>query len=441
MAPGDAYILNDPWSGGTHLPDITMVRPVFHDGRVVALAATILHHQDVGGISPGSVPPDATDVWQEGLRIPPLRWRVRGEPDPAVARLLQANSRTPDYLMGDLDSQWSSVSRGERELAEVVAHLDEARFVEAGECLIAQAEAVTRAALRRAADGEFRAADVLDTDGAGSGPVSVALALRKRGDAIEIDFTGTAAQVRGPVNAAPSAILAAAFYFIRTLAPEAPSNHGCLAPLTLILPEGSLVNPRQGAALNARTATVKLACNAMLAAWAQADPEGAPAPNSAVVAVVSVGGADAAGEPFFYTEIIAGGAGAAPDADGAPGVSTDVGNGRNLPAEMLEAEAPVLLERYEVRVGSGGGGAHKGGDGVRRVYLLREGRAMVSYRSERHASRAPGARGGGAGASSAARILRTDGRVEPLDSKARFEWHAGERLVIETAGGGGWGEP
>jgi N-methylhydantoinase B len=439
MAAGDAYILNDPWSGGTHLPDIAMLKPVFAGGKAVALSATILHHQDVGGISPGSVPPDATDIWQEGVRIPPMRWRAGGELDRALARLLQANSRTPEHLMGDLESQWSAVSRGERELAEVIARLGAARFEQAAEALMRQSERLTRAALQSAADGDYHAADALDTDGAGSGPVPIRVALRKRGGSLEIDLTGSAAQTRGPVNAAPSALLAAAFYFMRTLAPDAPSNQGCMAPARVVLPEGSVVNPRPGAALNARTATVKLACNAMLAAWAQAEPEGAPAPNSSVVVVLSVGGVDATGKAFFFTEIIAGGAGAARQADGTPGVSTDVGNGRNLPVEMLEATAPILVERYAVRTGSGGEGARRGGDGVRRVYRLLEGRATVSYRSERHASRAPGASGGGAGASSQAYLYRSNGETETLGSKARFEWQAGERLVIETAGGGGWG--
>lgn len=440
MREGDAYLLNDPWSGGTHLPDLSVVRPVLHEGRVVALTATILHHQDVGGMAPGSVPPDATDIWQEGLRLVPLQWRRNGEPLPSIQSLLLANTRTPQAMAGDLESQWSACSRGARELAEIVSGLGTAGFADASARLLAEGEALTRAALRRAKDGDYVARDALDGDGIDGRSLPVVVTLRKRGEALTIDFEGSSVQSRGPVNAAPAALSAAAFYLLRTLAPEAPSNHGCLAPLTLRLPEGSLVNPRPGAALNARTATVKLACNALLAAWAEADPEGAPAPNSAVVVVLSIGGEDASGKPFVFTEVIAGGAGAHPGGEGAPGIATDVGNGRNMPAEMLEAAAPILLERYEVRTGSEGTGRHRGGAGVRRVYFLREGRAMVSYRSERHESRAPGARGGGAGAPAAAQCRRADGTVIDLPSKARFEWRAGDRLVIETPGGGGWGE-
>jgi N-methylhydantoinase B len=234
-------------------------------------------------------------------------------------------------------------------------------------------------------------------------------------------------------------MMAALLYFVRTLAPAAPDNGGGLACVSLALPEGSVVNPRWPAAVNARTATVKLAANALLGAWGQAAPLGMAA-HAGVAVVLSLGGTDGAGRRFAFTEIIASGAGASALGAGAGGVSTDVGNARNTPVEVIEAIAPVRVERHELRRGSGGAGRHRGGDGVRRVYRLLAGQAQLSYRGERHTSRAAGCAGGGAGESSRASVVRADGRVEALPSRARVALAAGDRWIIETAGGGGWGE-
>jgi N-methylhydantoinase B len=459
MRDGDALLMNDPWSGGTHLPDMVMARPVMLDGAVVALTAAILHHQDIGGSTPGSLPPDATDVFVEGLRLPPVRWRRDGHIDPGLRTVLSANSRTPDNLLGDLDAQWAAISLGEREVQEL-ARAQGAAFAPGCDALMVQAERMTRDALAALPDGVFAHADRLDARGrtpgtlpahaAGSAPgdasshtpgVTVHVTLTKTGDRLHIDFTGSSAQAAAPTNAPPAAVLAAVFFFMRTLAPDAPSNQGCLLAADWLLPDGSIVNPRFPAAVNARTATVKLACNTLLAAWAKADPVHASAPHSGVAVVMAVGGKDAAGRPYFFTEIIAGGAGAGPAGPGASGISTDVGNGKNLPVEMLESQAPLRLETYCRRRGSGGAGRHAGGDGVVRSYLLLEGEATVSYRGERHDAGAPGAQGGAAGAPSRAQVVRRDGSVEPLASKTRFIWRAGDRLTIETAGGGGWGAP
>ncbi len=454
MADGDGYLLNDPWSGGTHLPDLTVVRPIVVAGRVIALAATCLHHQDVGGISPGSIPPHATEIYQEGLRLPPLRWRTASEPDPNIEAILHANSRTPANLQGDLDAQWSSVSLGARELTALSARHG-STFAPVCEALLTEAERMTRDALRRAPDGEWHWEDQLDGDGISPAPVRIAVTLRKRADALVIDFAGSAPQTRGPVNATPGSMLSAALFFMRTLAPDAPNNAGCLAPLTLHLPCGSVVNPTLPAAVNARQAAVKLSCNAILGAWSQAVREArdiaetgdarsdlpSSAPNAGVATVLALSGTRADGRRWMLTEIIASGAGAASDTAGTSGVSTDVGNARNTPVEVIETEAPLQVECYAIRQGSGGVGRHDGGHGVRRIYRLMSGSGSGSYRGERHVSQAQGAHGGGNGASSAAHVLRADGRRDVLAARARFEWSEGDRLVIETAGAGAWGAP
>jgi N-methylhydantoinase B len=444
MREGDGFLQNDPWSGGTHLPDLIVVRPVRVNDATVALAATILHHQDVGGLSAGSVPPDAREIFQEGLRIPPVQWRRDGVEDAGIAAILTANSRAPDLLRGDLGAQWAAASLGAREVRTLVTGMGVAAFERASDALIDHARRMTEDAIGRLNDGEAVVEDALDGDGLSDTPVPLRVTLRKAGgDAqprLAIDFNGSAPQTAGPVNAAPSGLVAASFALMRHLARDAPANHGMLAAIDLTLPEGSVVNPRFPAAVNARTATVKLACNAMLSALARlGEPNDMRASNGAVAVVFSAGGKDDAGQSWFFTEIIASGSGGGPAGAGVPGISTDVSNARNVPVEMLEMAAPIRVETATRRRGSGGTGLHPGGDGIRRAYRLMQGSAMASYRGERHKSGAPGARGGGAGAPSAAHIERSDGSIERLASKARFVWNAGDLLVIETAGGGGFG--
>ncbi|MGC3984530.1 MAG: hydantoinase B/oxoprolinase family protein [Pseudorhodoferax sp.] len=439
MAEGDGYLLNDPWHGGAHLPDLTLVRPVCVAGRTVALVACVLHHQDVGGIAPGSVPTHATSIQQEGLRIPPTPLYRAGRIDAALLRLLRANSRMPDNLEGDLAAQWTCLAQGAQELAGLWQRTPDA----AARCgaALAASEAATRAALAAAPDGDYAFEDALDGDGLTAAPVRVAVCIRKRGDRAELDLTGCADQTQGPVNAARGAVQAAVAYFARMLAPQAAPNDGSLAPLTLRTRPGSIVNPAFPAAVNARTNLVKLLANALLGAWAQALPARMPAPNAGEAVVLSLGGTRPDGTPWLLTEIIASAAGGAPTGPGGSGVSTDVGNARSTPAEAIEAQAPLRVERVALRAGSGGAGRHRGGDGVVRVYRLLHGSGSISYRGERHGIAPQGAAGGLPGACAAARIERADGRVEALPAKARAQWHAGDRLVVETAGGGGWGPP
>ncbi|MET0219192.1 MAG: hydantoinase B/oxoprolinase family protein [Tardiphaga sp.] len=440
MSEGDAYLLNDPWSGGTHLPDLALVHPIFQGGEVIALAAANLHHQDVGGMAAGSIPPDANDVYQEGLRIPPVRWRSVDGVQPDIDAILVANSRMPDHLRGDLEAQWMALTQGARELLQIVRYTGP-RFRKVCDGLLAQTERMTRAALQAVPDGAWSWRDALDGSDIDNAPVTIAVTLRKQGDALVIDFEGSAPQVRGPLNASPAAMLSAVLFFMRTLAPDAPNNAGCLAPVTMKLPPGSIVNPTLPAAVNARTATVKLACNAILGAWSQSGSGTGVAPHAGVATVLALSGTRMNGQRWMFTEIIASGAGASVNASGRAGVSTDVSNARNTPLEVIETEAPLRVECYEIRRGSGGDGMQRGGDGVRRAYRLLEGEGWIAYRGERHVGRARGAQGGDAGANSVARVLRVGGEVELLPARARIAWSAGDRLIIETAGGGGWGSP
>ncbi|MDI3381066.1 hydantoinase B/oxoprolinase family protein [Xenophilus aerolatus] len=439
MKAGDGFVLNDPWHGGTHLPDLTLVRPVCVDGQVVALVACVLHHQDVGGIAPGSVPTHATSIQQEGLRIPPTPLYHAGQVDAALLRLLRANSRMPDNLQGDLAAQWQCLAQGASELARMWQATPgmSARCAAA----LAASEAAARAALAAAPDGDYVFDDALNGDGIHADPVRVSVCIRKRGGSAELDLTGCADQTTGPVNASRGAVQAAVAYFARMLAPQAACNDGSLAPLTVLTRPGSIVDPAFPAAVNARTNLVKLLANALLGAWSRAVPAQMPAPNAGEAVVLSLGGVRADGTPWLLTEIIASAAGGAPWAAGGSGVSTDVGNARSTPAEAIEAQAPLRVERVAVREGSGGAGRHRGGDGVVRAYRLLHGSGTISYRGERHETAPQGAAGGSPGACAAARIERADGRIDVLPAKARAQWQAGDLLIIETAGGGGWGQP
>lgn len=442
MRSDDVFLSNDPWSGGTHFPDVVLLQPVILQGRVRALAACILHHQDVGGLSPGSVPTQAQSSYQEGLRIPPQHWIRQGVAEPGLTRLLLANSRRPDNLQGDLAAQRACLQSGVEQLGALIEHHGEQgeRFEAEVEELWQLTEQATRAALSRAPDGRYEFSDALDGDGLTEDPVTLKVVLEKQHNHLRIDLRGCSDQTQGPVNASRGAVSASVTFFARMLAPQAPSNGACTQPIELLTRPGSVVDPLPGAAVNARTNLVKLLANALLGAWAQAAPQDQPAPNAGVAVVLSLSG-ECAGRSWVLTEIIASAAGGAPWGPGGSGVSTDVGNARNTPAQSIEAQAPIRVESLALRHGSGGKGLHDGGCGVVRRYRLLEGAGQISYRGERHQTQAQGAAGGAPGKSGCAYIERGDGRIEALGAKQRAHWQAGDVLVMETAGAGGWGLP
>jgi N-methylhydantoinase B len=437
MRSGDGFVTNDPWSGGTHLPDFVVLRPVLVAGHVKALVTCVLHHQDVGGITPGSVPTNATSIHQEGMRLPPLALYQGGEINTALLRLLRANSRMPDNLEGDLKAQWSALEIGARLMTDLISAKG-GEFEELAERLLLDAETSTRRALSNAADGQYHYQDALDGDGLSQDPVAIDVLLEKRGDSITIDLSGCAAQTPGPINASRGAVAAAINYFARMLSPTAPSNHGCLVPIRVVSRPGTVVDPLFPAAVNARTNLVKLLANALLGAWAKAAPEASPAPNAGVAVVLSLSGTRG-GKPWLFTEIIASAAGGSPWGPGGSAVSTDVGNARNTPAQVIEMQAPIRVECLSLHATSAGAGRHAGGSGVTRRYLLLEGEGVISYRGERHQTAALGSAGGSPGGRGRATIERADGQLEVLPAKCRAAWKAGDRLVIQTAGGGGWG--
>jgi N-methylhydantoinase B len=447
MRRGDVYLLNDPYCGGTHLPDFAVVMPVFAGERALALAATMTHHQDVGGKTAGSVPTDSTEIYQEGLRIPAVQWARAGVFDATLTDILRLNVRIPEIFLGDLHAQIAACRIAAVRLAESAAKLGDTTLLASFQLLLDRSEIMTRAALRRLPRGTWRHVDYLDNDGIElANRVRIEVAVTLPGDgSISFDLSGTSPQVRGPVNCVPSGSLAAACFAVRAVTdPTIPNNGGCFRPISLELPAGSLVNPRSPAPVNARSATIKRITCSMLAALAEAAPERVPAASAGELLVMAFGGQRKDGSAFVTGELLSGGSGAGNGFDGVDAIETDATNCMNLPAEAMELEAPIRINRWCLRTDSGGAGTWRGGLGqVKEFEVLDdvEGTLSFSHRGERHFLPADGMRGGEAGACARSWIERGDGTTEVIPSKLVTRLAPGDRLVIETAGAGGYGEP
>jgi len=444
MREGDAFLLNDPYDGGTHLPDITLAVPVIAEGRVVALACTMCHHQDVGGRTPGSVPTDATELYQEGIIIPPTQLFRAGALDDNLFALLRRNVRLPDVFTGDLMAQVAAGRLGGLRLRELfAAHGVDAVLAYIGE-LLARAERLTRRQIEGIPDGDYAFADHLDNDGVDLGRrVRIAVTVRVRGSAMTFDFTGSDDQVRGPFNSVPASTLSAVYYAIRAISdPSIPNNGGCFRAVDAVLPEGSVVNPRPPAPVSCRTATIKRIADTILGALVRALPGRMPAANSGTLLVMALGGRDPeTGRPFVASELAAGGMGARPGKDGIDVIETDVSNCMNIPIESVEMGFPLRIARARLWTDSGGAGEHRGGLGLEKVFEATATDVMVSHRGERFASAPWGLHGGGPGRSGHAFILRRDGAREDLPSKKMIVLHPGDQLWEYIAGGAGYGDP
>jgi len=443
MVEGDAYILNDPYLGGTHLPDIAVIMPVFHRGKAIALSGAMTHHQDIGGMSAGSVPTNATEIYQEGLRIPPLKLREAGVYNDTLVRLLRQNVRIPDTVMGDLNAQVAACTVASRRLGEVAERYGHNQLASIFDELLLRSETMTRKALRTIPEGIYRSVDYLDNDGIDlETPIRIEVAVIVKDGTITFDFEGTSAQVRGPLNCVPSGSLAAACFAVRALTdPRIPTNGGCFRPVALRLPKGSIVNPEEPAPVNARTSTIKRITTCMIGALAPVLPNKVPAASAGELLVMAFGGRRPDGTRYVVGELVAGGSGAGPGQDGVDVIETDATNCMNLPAEAMEMEAPIRVHRVALRTDSGGAGTFRGGLGVVREYEVLEGEVSFSHRGERHFSAAGGLAGGAEGARARSRIRRADGSIEEIPSKIVTTLHPGDRVVVETAGGGGYGDP
>jgi N-methylhydantoinase B len=493
MEPSDVVMLNDPFRGGTHLPDITLVAPVYVEGgardrdyrkkpvhlpnlrgrgrtrhiRPDFYVASRAHHADVGGAYPGSMGL-CREIYQEGVRIPPVKLLRRGAMQADVLAMLLNNVRTPQEREGDLGAQIAACYTGSERLREVCARYGTERARRAASDLLEYSEELMRAFLQRVPAGEYQAGDFLDGDGISerAARISVMIKVHSRGERrrqddvatagedagatrgrgrprhmVTVDFTGSDPQVEGSVNAVAAITYSACFYVFRCLlAEDVPAAAGLMRPIQVIAPEGTIVNARPPAAVaGGNVETSQRIVDVVLRALAQAIPDRIPAAAAGTMNNLTIGGIDPrTGEPFAYYETVAGGMGARPGKAGVSGVHTHMTNSLNTPAEALEYAYPLRVRRYSLRPDSGGEGEFRGGDGiVREIELLTD--CEVTLLADRRLRGPWGLSRGADGAPGKTFITRRDGSVEPMPAKFSTRLRSGERITIETPGGGGWG--
>ncbi len=442
LLPGDVIILNDPYAGGTHLPDVTLVAPVFDEAekQLWFYVANRAHHADIGGSTPGSMG-KATEIYQEGLRIPPMHLVNRGKLNEEFLNLFLANVRVNAERKGDLTAQLGALRVGAERLREIVARYGFQECDAYAKHLIDYTARMMRRTIAELPDGIYRAEDWLDDDGESDKPVRIVVTISIRGERAKLDFTGSAPQVRGPINAVAAITISAAYYVFRCLIPAAvPASAGILEPLEIITPSGTIINaipPAPVAGGNVETS--QRIVDVLLKALSQAAPTVIPAASQGTMNNLTIGGWDATrGREFAYYETVAGGMGARPAADGLSAVHTHMTNSLNTPVEALEYAYPLRVRRYAIRRGSGGAGQQRGGDGViREVELLTD--AQVTLLSDRRTIAPYGLAGGEVGQVGAAEII-ANGKSEKLPGKFSTMAKAGDRIVIKTPGGGGFGQ-
>jgi N-methylhydantoinase B len=447
FAPGDIVILNDPYAGGTHLPDITMVLGVFGAdvGKPVFYVANRAHHADVGGKFAGSMGP-ATSITEEGVRIAPVRMVRGGKPDRKVLDGILRNVRTPWEREGDLDAQIGACRVGEQRILQLMAKYGRDNLNAWTEALLDYSERLVRAELCAMPAGDFDAEDWLDGDGVTDEPIRIAVRLKTdpAEGALDVDFAGSSPQVAGSVNAVYAITISACSYVLRCLLPsDAPATEGILRAITVHAPKGSIVNARAPAAVaGGNVETSQRIVDVLMRALAKAVPDRVPAASAGSMSNVTIGGTDPrTGQLFAYYETAAGGMGARPGMDGISGVHTHMTNSLNTPIEALEYAYPFRVRRYGYRCGSGGEGKFAGGDGlIREIEMLCD--AEVTLLAERRKFRPYGLQGGEDGAPGKAIVVRAEsGEETELPGKCSVRFAKGDVLRIETPGGGGWGKP
>jgi N-methylhydantoinase B len=465
IGPGDVVAVNDPFAGGTHLPDVTLVMGVFREtagsrrqtagkkekrspaSRRLPTASCLFyvanraHHADIGGATPGSMGL-ATDVYGEGVRIPPVRIVRGGEVVGDVMKLILTNVRSSDERRADFEAQIGSLKTGAARVLEIVERRGAKEATAYASHLIAYSARMMRHAIAAIPDGKYVGEDALDDDGISDSEIPIRVSIEIKGERARVDFTGSSPQVSGALNAVEAITVSAVSYIFRCLAgSDVPASAGLMEPIEVIAPPGTIVNavhPASVAGGNVETSTRIV--DTVLKALAQAIPDRIPAASQGTMNNLTVGGIDPrTGSEFSYYETVAGGMGARPALDGMDAVHTHMTNSLNTPAEALEYAYPLRVRQYRVRKGSGGKGKHRGGDGViREIEVLAP--ARMSVLADRR-KRAPyGLNGGQAGAVGHTVVTRVDGREETLPSKASREMQTGDRVRIESPGGGGFGK-
>lgn len=442
LEEGDFLVINDPYSGGQHLQDVFFFHPIFFEGQVIGFAASVAHHLDIGGGSPG-LNASAQDLYAEGIIIPPMKVNMQRDwHGGGFQRLLRANVRVPQQTMGDFDAQIAANNVGALRVQELARRYGVAKVTETMAALQDYSETRMRAAIREVPDGTYKGEAFLDDDGLGSGPLPVRATVTVRGDSIEVDFAGTAPQVRTNVNAPFASVISSAVSCLKgaLTSPDIPFNDGSLRPITVKAPKGSLLNPNHPAPVRARMISVSRAWNAVMAAVAQAAPEKAIAQGYDTTTAFCLSYLGEKGWSV-YLEVYGGGYGAGFGNDGCDAVDNPLSNCSNTPVEAMDQDFSFFrVTDYSLRTDSCGAGQWRGGAGFQRSYEILTDNAQVAHYSDRFEGHAAGLFGGGPGASGSCEILR-DGEVIRLRSKDAFQLRRGDVVTIRLGGGGGYGDP
>jgi len=441
FSEGDLVILNDPYRGGTHLPDITCISPLFHQGRLIFLVANRAHHADIGGMTPGSMPL-ATEIYQEGIILPPVKLVRRGQLDEALLALILANVRTPEERRGDLLAQMAANEKGLQRLQEIIAEYGPEKVNFYAAALQDYTEKFLRQTIANIPDGTYSFTDFMDDDGLEPQPVKIGVKLIIERDRAIIDFSDSSPQVAGNINANLAVTTSAVLYVFRSLVEEdIPFNTGLLRPLEIIVPQGSLLNATfPSATAGGNVETSQRIVDVLLGALAQAIPEKIPAASSGTMNNIAFGGFDPSlGRRYAYYETIGGGMGAGPGRAGLSGVHTHMTNSLNTPIEALENYLPLKIGEYRLRRRSGGRGRWRGGDGLIREYEFST-PVQLTIISERRQFAPYGLQGGAPGRPGKNTLIRGKRRLK-LGSKVNLKIYPGDKLRVETPGGGGYGQP
>ncbi len=441
LVDGDVLITNNPYLGGSHLPDMCVITPVFWQDELIAVVANLAHHVDVGGITPGSMATHATEIFQEGVRVPPVKLFAQGQLRTELLSVLLMNIRTQDKTRGDIMAQVAANRLGERRLHELLGEWGLERFSTSAQALVDYAARRTQAAIEKLPDGQGTFTDVLEHDGNREHPTNITVTVEVDGDQLTVDFSATDDQVAGAVNCSWAVTEGCVAYVIKLLTdPTLPSNAGLMEPITVHTRLGSLVAAEFPAPVaNGNIQTSQRIVDALLGAFHEFAPEHVPAASSGSMSIMTIGGFDeTTGQYFSYVETYGGGQGAMPDQDGASAVHTHMTNTRNTPCEVIEREYPLRVEAYQIADGTGGAGQYTGGDGLIRRLTLTRGKAQVVAGTSR-VTTAPWGLAGGQDGTPGHVIRHSANGDEERESMTRFEVTADEGITIQTAGGGGYG--
>ncbi len=445
MAPGVMYITNLPYPEGPgHLPDLSMLSAVFHEGKPIALAASTAHHVDMGGFAPGSMPFGVTEIYQEGLQIPPTPIIRDGELDEVLFRLINQNVRTQHEVRGDLMAQYASAKIGEQRIAELLEREDADEVRRYMPAILDHAERCMRAGIADLPDGTYTFEDYLDDDGVTDDPVKIAVAITVRGDELKADFTGTGAQVLGPLNARLSAAKACVYFASKVVIdPDLPTCSGAYRPIDVFAPEGTILQAKYPAAIgNANILTDQRVVDVLLGAFYQAVPQKVCAACSGEMNLANIGGIDPRSDAYYnYVETFAGGQGAMHDVDGEDGLHTHLTNTRNAAVEVIERTYPLQVTRYGLIPDSEGAGEHRGGCGMMRELRCLGERTTVSIGADRRKFTPWGLENDLHARGAHCYVTSPDGSVRELPTKVHAVLSKGDLLRIETPGAGGWGDP